>query len=274
MALHESLCEIPAMANMTVEILTHMYKLAKGWEMVPEDCDPCQSIPMNPKRKRERFLTDAEFTRLGQVLDEVSGKGSRISAGAVATIRLLMLTGCRRNEIPHPALGACRSRQGRDPHRRRENRQSHGPLVAVGCPRTGGPAAQARQSLGHSRSQAGPTYDRHRRGVGEHPRAGRTPRRAHSRHQAFLRFKGAGARRGPADHRVGCSVTAGWKPPHAMRISRATRSGKPPSESPSASPPISCRRFNPCGMRVLHARGSQSVKPCAGRGHRGDVAAS
>ena len=33
--------------------------------MVPEDCDdPCESIPLNPKRKRERFLTDAEFTRL------------------------------------------------------------------------------------------------------------------------------------------------------------------------------------------------------------------
>ena len=53
----------------------------------------------DPKRSRERFLTDAEFTRLGQVLDEVSGKGSRVSTGAVATIRLLMLTGCRRNEI-------------------------------------------------------------------------------------------------------------------------------------------------------------------------------
>ena len=49
--------------------------------MAPEDCDPCRSIPKNPKRRRERFLTDAEFTRLGQVLDEVSGKGSRISAG-------------------------------------------------------------------------------------------------------------------------------------------------------------------------------------------------
>ena len=100
MALHESLCETPAMANMVVETLSHMYALARGWDMVPEDCDdPCQSIPMNPKRKRERFLTDAEFTRLGQVLDEVSGNGSRISAGAVTTIRLLMLTGCRRNEI-------------------------------------------------------------------------------------------------------------------------------------------------------------------------------
>ncbi len=76
------------------------YKLAKGWDMVPEDHDdPCRSIPMNPKKKRERFLTDAEFTRLGQVLDEVSGNGSQVSAGAITTIRLLMLTGCRKTEI-------------------------------------------------------------------------------------------------------------------------------------------------------------------------------
>ena len=100
MALHESLCEIPAMANMVVETLTYMYKLAKGWDMVPEDLvDPCQSIPMNPKRKRERFVTDAEFTRLGQVLDEVSSNGSQVSTGAITTIRLLMLTGCRKTEI-------------------------------------------------------------------------------------------------------------------------------------------------------------------------------
>ena len=33
------------------------------------------------------------------MLDEVPGRGSRMSAGAVATIHLLMLTGCRRNEI-------------------------------------------------------------------------------------------------------------------------------------------------------------------------------
>ena len=99
MELHEILCETPAMANMTVATLTHMYALARGWDLAPEDCDPCRSIPMNPKRRRERFLTDAEFTRLGQVLKEVSGNGSRVSAGAVATIRLLMLTGCRRNEI-------------------------------------------------------------------------------------------------------------------------------------------------------------------------------
>ena len=30
MALHESLCEIPAMANMAVETLSHMYALVRG----------------------------------------------------------------------------------------------------------------------------------------------------------------------------------------------------------------------------------------------------
>ena len=55
------------MANMVVETLSHMYALAKGWDMVPEDCDdPCEAIPMNPKRKRERFLTDAESPGSGR----------------------------------------------------------------------------------------------------------------------------------------------------------------------------------------------------------------
>ena len=73
MALHESLCEIPAMANMVVETLGYMHRLAKAWGMVPGDHgDPCQSIPLNPKRKRERFLTDAEFDRLGQSRDSRS----------------------------------------------------------------------------------------------------------------------------------------------------------------------------------------------------------
>ena len=71
--------------------------------MVPEACDdPCESIPLNPRRERQRFLTDAEFTRLGQVLDEVQGNGSKVSAGAIATVRLLMLTDSRKTEIMAP----------------------------------------------------------------------------------------------------------------------------------------------------------------------------
>ena len=60
---------------------------------------PSYNVAMNPKRKRERFLTDAESARLGQLLDEVSRNGSQISAGSVTAIPLPMLTGCRKTEI-------------------------------------------------------------------------------------------------------------------------------------------------------------------------------
>ena len=81
---------------MVVRTLSLMYRLAEGWGLAPEGCNPCRSVVKYPERKRERFLTDVEFTRLGQVLDEVETRGG---APAVAAIRLLMLTGCRKNEI-------------------------------------------------------------------------------------------------------------------------------------------------------------------------------
>ena len=69
-----------------------------------------------PPREGERdgiehfFLTEAEFRGLGEVLDEMEAEGS-LPAHAAAAIRLLMLTGCRRNEImelewKHVDLGA------------------------------------------------------------------------------------------------------------------------------------------------------------------------
>ena len=94
--LHQRLCGIPSVANNAVRTLSLMYRLAQGWGLVPEGCNPCRSIVKYPVRKRERFLTDGEFTRLGQVLDKAEGE---ISASAVAAIRLLMLTGCRKREI-------------------------------------------------------------------------------------------------------------------------------------------------------------------------------
>ena len=68
--------------------------------MVPEVCDdPCKSISLNPARKRKRFLTAAEFIRLGQVLDEHPANRSQVSAGETTMIRLLILTNSRKNEI-------------------------------------------------------------------------------------------------------------------------------------------------------------------------------
>ena len=97
-ALHHRLYESPSTANMVVRTLSLMYRLAEGWGMVPEGCNPCRSVTKYRQRKRERFLTDEEFIRLGKVLDEAGARGG-VSPSAVAALRLLMLTGCRKSEI-------------------------------------------------------------------------------------------------------------------------------------------------------------------------------
>ena len=96
--LQQALSAQPVTANKAVKLLSHMYRLAKGWGMAPEGRNPCRSVEKYPERSRERFLTDAEFTRLGQVLDRAAAVGGA-SPKAVAAIRLLMLTGCRKSEI-------------------------------------------------------------------------------------------------------------------------------------------------------------------------------
>ena len=96
--LHHGLSDRPAIANTAVKTLSHMYTLADEWGMVAEGVNPCRSVLKYPARRRERFLTDAEFERLSRVLDEVETE-PRAPRGAIAAIRLLMLTGCRRNEI-------------------------------------------------------------------------------------------------------------------------------------------------------------------------------
>ncbi len=96
--LHYRLCETPAMANMVVYTLSQMFNMAIAWGMATEGSNPCRLVVKYRERKCERFLTEEEFNRLGRVLGEAETKGG-VSAHAVAAIRLLMLTGCRRNEI-------------------------------------------------------------------------------------------------------------------------------------------------------------------------------
>ena len=96
--LHRKLSDRPVTANRAVKVLSHMYRLAEGWGLVPEGVNPCRSVEKYPERSRGRFLTDAEFDRLGQALDEALDSGA-VSPLAVTAIHLLMLTGCRKSEI-------------------------------------------------------------------------------------------------------------------------------------------------------------------------------
>ena len=56
------------------------------------------SVRRYKERRRERFLTPEEYRRLGGVLDDAEEDGS-VWPSAIAALRLLMLTGCRKNEI-------------------------------------------------------------------------------------------------------------------------------------------------------------------------------
>ena len=97
-AFHARLNGVPYAANRAVALMSRMYAMAADWEMVPDGTNPCRGIVRHRERGRERFLTDTEFRRLGEALAEVPVEGG-VSAHAVAAIRLLMLTGCRKSEI-------------------------------------------------------------------------------------------------------------------------------------------------------------------------------
>ena len=96
--LQHALRDRPAMANLVIATLSRLIDQAVAWGVVQETTNPCRSAQKYRVRRRERFLTDAEFRRLGNALDELEATG-RLSPHAASAIRLLMLTGCRRNEI-------------------------------------------------------------------------------------------------------------------------------------------------------------------------------
>ena len=97
-ALHYRLCEKATTANQVIGLLSRLFHKAAKSGYAPEGGNPCRFVKKYPTRSCERFLSEREFLRLGIVLDELEAKG-KISTTAAAGLRLLMLTGCRRNEI-------------------------------------------------------------------------------------------------------------------------------------------------------------------------------
>ena len=91
--------DMPTVANRGVDILVKMFGLADAWGWRPSGKNPCQFVRRYKVEKHhERFLTPEELYRLGQALDMAPAE-RLASVHAAAAIRLLVLTGCRRNEI-------------------------------------------------------------------------------------------------------------------------------------------------------------------------------
>ena len=97
-AVHSKLYRVPTMANRMVDTLSAMFSMAETWGLRPPGTNPCPGVVKYKRKPRERFLTEREFERLGQAIGELESKG-RILPRAADALRLLMLTGCRCNEI-------------------------------------------------------------------------------------------------------------------------------------------------------------------------------
>ncbi len=97
-ALHHALRDRPAAANQALRVLSRMFSLAENWGMMPPGRRPTRHVRRYCEASRERFLTPEEYRRLGAALKKLEASGSTMPS-AVAAVRLLMLTGCRSDEI-------------------------------------------------------------------------------------------------------------------------------------------------------------------------------
>ena len=85
----------PGAANRALEILRAMMFRAEEWGLRERDTNPCLGIARNPRKQVARFLDTDELARLGRALDAHEARWPE----AVAALRLLALTGCRRSEV-------------------------------------------------------------------------------------------------------------------------------------------------------------------------------
>ena len=84
----------PGNANNALKLLRQILNFAVARGHL--DANPARDVRPNRRPRMTRFLSSEEIARLHRVLDACSGEGSRAQADI---IRLLLLTGCRRNEI-------------------------------------------------------------------------------------------------------------------------------------------------------------------------------
>ena len=97
--LHFKMRDKPYQANQTISVLAKMFNLADKWGWRPSARNPCKGVPRyKVEQHHERYLTREEFFRLGEAIRAAPAEGLA-SAHAAAAIRVLVLTGCRRNEI-------------------------------------------------------------------------------------------------------------------------------------------------------------------------------
>ena len=90
-----SLRATPVAADRSMPVLSVIMREAEAMGLRPEGSNPCRGIRRYRRKGRERFLSDDELRRLSSAL---SAHAERKPL-QIATVRLLLLTGCRKSEI-------------------------------------------------------------------------------------------------------------------------------------------------------------------------------
>jgi integrase len=88
----------PFQANRAIALLSNMMNIAEKWGLRPDGSNPCRHIEKFPERRRQRFLSEAEWNQLGIALAEAEKAGAE-PISAIAAIRMLAFTGCRVSEV-------------------------------------------------------------------------------------------------------------------------------------------------------------------------------
>ncbi|RTL88104.1 MAG: DUF4102 domain-containing protein [Hyphomicrobiales bacterium] len=119
--MHEAMAETPFLANRALAVISSIWNWAARREIVEAAANPAKGIERYEEQGHERYLSPAEFARLGDALHEAETIGlvyeidegrakakhapkagnrrTVVDPFAVAAIRLLILTGARLQEI-------------------------------------------------------------------------------------------------------------------------------------------------------------------------------
>jgi integrase len=96
--LHCSLRNTPITANRVIASLSTLFNWCERGGFRPRNSNPVQGVQRFEELSKERFLSPRELWRLGMAIARAE-RNKTESVFAIAAIRLLIFTGCRRNEI-------------------------------------------------------------------------------------------------------------------------------------------------------------------------------
>ncbi|HAD86600.1 MAG TPA: integrase [Rhodospirillaceae bacterium] len=97
--LHRDLRKTPYQANRVLALVKTMFNLAIKWEW--RETNPAKGVERFPEERREVFLSPKQIEELSQALAAYEANATRKTEArkSANAIRLLMLTGSRRNEV-------------------------------------------------------------------------------------------------------------------------------------------------------------------------------